>query len=60
LPNLGWRFALVYAALAAALFSVYAFPFELFGARHDYLSGYLEAYARLAGAALRLVESGVV
>jgi hypothetical protein len=33
------RFALTYAAIAALLFSVYAFPYELFGGRSDWLSG---------------------
>jgi exosortase/archaeosortase family protein len=58
-PRLGLRFAVVYAVIAGVLFGVYAFPFELFGARGDWLTGYLEAYARLAGALLSLVEPSV-
>lgn len=58
--SLGLRFALTYAALAAILFGIYGFPFELFGAREDWLSGYLAAYARLSGGILGLIEPGVV
>jgi exosortase/archaeosortase family protein len=58
--RLGLRFGLRFAAIAAVLFAVYAFPFELFGAKQDWLQGYLAAYARLAGGALALVERGVV
>lgn len=57
---LGARFALTYLGLALVLFSVYGFPFELFGARRDWLAPYLAAYARMAGAALSLFEKGVV
>jgi len=56
----GARFALKYALIAGVLFAIYAFPFDLFGARHDWLAGYLAAYARLAGAALSLIEPNVV
>ena len=54
------RFGLRFAAVAALLFAIYAFPFELFGAKQDWLQGYLAAYARLAGGALGLVERGLV
>lgn len=54
------RFALKYALIAGALFAIYAFPFELFGAKQDWLAGYLAAYARLAGAVLGVFESGIV
>jgi len=57
--RLGLRFALTYAAIAGAMFAVYAFPFELFGARGDWLTGYLETYARLAGGLLGLLEPSV-
>jgi exosortase/archaeosortase family protein len=57
--KLGLRFALGYAAIAGVLFTVYAFPFELFGARSDWLSGYLAAYARLSGGVLGLLEPGI-
>jgi exosortase/archaeosortase family protein len=57
--RLGARFALTFAALAALLFSIYGFPFELFGAQHDWLEGYLEVFARMAGATLHLVDPGV-
>ena len=53
------RFALTFAAVAALLFAIYAFPFELFGARRDWLHGYLAAYARLAGGVLGLFERGL-
>jgi hypothetical protein len=36
LPKLGLRFAIGYLTFAAILFSIYGFPFELFGARHDW------------------------
>ncbi len=58
--RLGLRFAVTFALIATALFTVYAFPFELFGAREDWLNGYLAAYARLAGAVLSLFERGLV
>jgi len=54
------RFALRYALIAGTLFAIYAFPFELFGVKGDWLSGYLAAYARLAGAVLGLFEPGIV
>ncbi|HYQ46816.1 MAG TPA: archaeosortase/exosortase family protein [Polyangiaceae bacterium] len=60
LPKLGLRFALVYLAIAAALFSIYGFPFELFGARSDWLAGYLRLYAKVAGSTLRLFDPSVV
>src|SRR3954470_17594783 len=60
LPKLGLRFAIGYVVIAAVLFSIYGFPFELFGARSDWLAGYLRLYARLAGGALQLFERGVV
>ena len=59
LPKVGVRFALVYIAIAAVLFSIYGFPFELFGARSDWLAGYLQMYAKLAGSALHWFDSGV-
>jgi exosortase/archaeosortase family protein len=58
--RLGTRFALKYALIAGAMFAIYAFPFELFGAKHDWLAGYLAAYAHLAGAVVSVFESGVV
>lgn len=58
--GLGTRFALTYIALAAVFFSIYGFPFELFGAHTDWLAPYLAAYARLAGSCLRLVDPSVV
>lgn len=53
-------FGLKFAAIAGLLFAIYGFPFELFGAKQDWLQGYLAAYARLAGGALGLVERGLV
>lgn len=58
-PKLGLRFAVSYAIIAGVLFAIYGFPFELFGARTDWLTHYLEAYARLAGGVLRLFDSQV-
>jgi len=58
-PRLGLRFAVTYVLIAGALFSIYGFPFELFGARTDWLTPYLEAYARLAGGALQLFDHQV-
>ena len=57
--GLGKRFAVTYLVLAAALFAIYGFPFELFGARTDWLTPYLAGYARLAGSALSLLDPGV-
>ena len=59
LPRLGIRFAATYAIIAGVLFAIYGFPFELFGVRSDWLTGYLEAYARLAGAVLHLFDPQV-
>lgn len=58
--RLDLRFALRYASLAGALFVIYAFPYELFGAKGDWLEGYLCAYARLTGGVLGLFERIVV
>jgi exosortase/archaeosortase family protein len=60
LPRPDARFALRYCSIAGLLFAIYAFPYELFGARHDWLAGYLCAYARLAGGVLQLFDSSVV
>lgn len=59
LERLGLRFALVYAAIAVALFGIYAFPYELFGAKQDWLRGYLAGYARLAGSVLSVFDASV-
>ena len=53
-------FLLRFMTLGGAAFGVYAFPFELFGVKQDWLGFYLAAYARLAGAILRLFEGDVV
>lgn len=58
--GMGARFAVRYALIAGTLFAIYAFPFEFFGAKSDWLAGYLAAYARLAGAVLGLFEPGIV
>ncbi|HEY3666847.1 MAG TPA: hypothetical protein VGL19_12630 [Polyangiaceae bacterium] len=55
----GTRFALRYGLIAALLFGVYAFPFELVGAKRDWLAGYLALYARIAGGTLGLFEPGI-
>lgn len=57
--KLGAQFALRYALIGGALFALYAFPFELFGVERDPLEGYLRVFARLAGAALHVVDQGV-
>jgi len=57
--GVGRKFALKYALIAGALFAIYAFPFDLFGAKHDWLSSYLAGYAHLAGAALQVFEPEV-
>jgi len=57
--RLGLRFAVSYALIAGVLFSIYGFPFELFGAKTDWLTHYLEAYARLAGGVLQLFDPQV-
>jgi len=53
LSKLGLRFALGYLAIAAVPFSIYGFPFELFGARSAWLAGYLRMYAKLPRLATR-------
>ena len=53
-------FLLRFVVIGGLAFSLYAFPFELFGFKQDWLSGYLEAYARLAGGVLRLFEPKLV
>lgn len=58
-PRLGLRFAITYAIIAGVLFSIYGFPFELFGAKADWLTHYLEAYASLAGGVLQLFDPQV-
>jgi exosortase/archaeosortase family protein len=52
-------FGVRYALIAGLLFGLYAFPFDLFGFRQDWLSWYLAGYARMAGALLGVFESGV-
>jgi exosortase/archaeosortase family protein len=54
-----WRFALRYFAIAAILFSIYAFPYDSFGIGETWFEAYLSGYARLAGAALSLVEPAI-
>ena len=58
-PKLGIRFAVTYAIIAGVLFSIYGFPFELFGVRGDWLTHYLEAYAHLAGGVLHWFDPQV-
>lgn len=57
--HLGVRFAVTYLVIAGTLFTIYAFPFELFGAQGDWLSGYLAGYARLAGFILGIFERDI-
>lgn len=58
--RLDLRFAVRYAFLAGVLFVIYAFPYELFGAKGDWLDPYLAAYAQLAGHVLGLFEQVTV
>ena len=53
-------FLLRFMTIGGVAFSIYAFPFELFGVRQDWLGFYLAGYAELAGVLLRLVEPGLV
>jgi exosortase/archaeosortase family protein len=53
-------FIVRFMVIGGLAFCLYAFPFELFGFKQDWLSSYLEAYARLAGAVLRLFEPQLV
>ena len=55
----GRRFVLTFALVAAALFAFYCLPYELFGAKGDWLEGYLACYARMAGFVLHLVDASV-
>jgi exosortase/archaeosortase family protein len=57
--GLGRRFALRYALVALALFGLYGFPFESFGASQDWLRGYLAGYAALSGAVLSRFDPSV-
>jgi len=56
----GLRFVLTFGLIASALFAFYCFPYELFGAKGDWLEGYLAWYARMAGFVLHLVDSSVL
>ncbi len=55
----GTRFALLFAALSAALFGVYFFPYAERGGSESFFAVYLARYASLVGYALRLVEPHV-
>jgi len=57
---MGRRFAITYVAIAGCLFGIYVFPFDLFGARSDWLAGYLAVYAQVAGALLAVFERDIV
>lgn len=50
------RFALIFASVAGALLAVYSFPYEEHGLREGLFSWYLAAYARAAGAVIRLTD----
>lgn len=49
-----------FALIGGTCFAVYAFPFELFGVQQDWLTGYLSAYAHLAGLILHPLDASVV
>lgn len=53
------RFVLRYFAFAAALFATYTFPYAANGAMEAWFTSYLNAYARLAGGVLSIVEPGI-
>jgi exosortase H (IPTLxxWG-CTERM-specific) len=53
------RFALVFAAVAAVLLSIYAFPYSERGAVTRAFDAYLSGYAHMAGALLSLFDRHV-
>jgi exosortase/archaeosortase family protein len=53
------RFALRYLAIAALLFSAYAFPYGSFGISETAFDAYLAGYARLVGGVLGVFEPGI-
>ncbi len=53
------KFALIFAGLGSVLLGLYSFPYGEFGIREWWVERYLEAYARVAGALLRLSDPGV-
>jgi exosortase/archaeosortase family protein len=53
-------FSLRFLVIGGLAFGLYAFPFELFGFKQDWLTWYLDGYAHVAGALLRLLEPSVV
>ena len=50
------RFALRFAAVAAALFSIYAYPYPEHGRAERWFGSYLHAYARLGGAVISVFD----
>jgi exosortase/archaeosortase family protein len=54
------RFAVTFAALAAVLFALYAFPWAEHGISERLLRGYLAGYARVAGGILGIFDPRVV
>lgn len=50
------RFVLVFAAIAACLFTVYTFPYREHGLSEDMFDSYLALYAQAVGAVLSLAE----
>ena len=53
------RFALVFAAVAGVLLSIYGFPYAEGGAVARVFEAYLSAYAHVAGALLSLFDRSV-
>ena len=53
------RFAVTFVICAAALLTLYSFPYAQHGIREDWFSGYLSAYAGVTGAFLRVFDSGI-
>lgn len=52
-------FGVRFALFAAFLFAIYTFPYEESGLSEGFFARYLSGYARMAGAALALIEPGV-
>jgi exosortase/archaeosortase family protein len=54
------HFAVRFALIAGLLFALYGFPYAKYGISEHWLGAYLNGYAEVVGALLRLVEDRVV
>jgi exosortase/archaeosortase family protein len=54
-----FRFIAVFSVVALVLLAAYSFPYAAYGIRETWFARYLSAYARIAGAVLRLGDPTV-